>query len=123
MPEARTEYDGISSVHRVDLQEYIQDHFTSTFDPIPLDQSLAVQAQISSLLNANHGKLLELQETAQRCLVNSRARLTEGLQDAKDVRRDLQYIQKRVTNLNFKASCKHPKEYKQARNRYASLSF
>lgn len=26
-------------------------------------------------------------------------------------------------NLNFKASCKHPKEYKQARNRYASLSF
>ena len=46
MLEARTEHDSISSVHRVDLQEHIQDHFTSTFDPIPLDHSLAVQAQM-----------------------------------------------------------------------------
>jgi hypothetical protein len=34
-----------SGVRCVDLHEYMQDRFISTFDPLPLDRSLAVQTQ------------------------------------------------------------------------------
>jgi len=115
-----------SGVRCVDWQEDMQDRFTGTLDPIPLDRSLAVQAQTfsqSGLLNANHRKLLELQQTVQSRLKKSRARLAEGLQDAREAGRDLEYIQKRVSNLKSKASCKHPKEYKLAQNRYLSPEY
>jgi len=39
------EYDSTSSANGVDMQEYMQDRFTGAFDPIPLDRTLAVQAQ------------------------------------------------------------------------------
>jgi len=40
------EYEsGTSSANGVDLQEYMQDRFTGAFDPLPLDRTLAVQAQ------------------------------------------------------------------------------
>jgi hypothetical protein len=35
----------VSGVRCVELQQYMQDRFTSTFDHIALDRSLAVQAQ------------------------------------------------------------------------------
>lgn len=41
-------HDGVSSAASasgVDFNEYIQDRFADSFDPIPLDRSLAVQAQ------------------------------------------------------------------------------
>jgi hypothetical protein len=43
--EAQAEHNIISSADCVDLQEYLQDRFIAAFDPIPLDHSLAVQAQ------------------------------------------------------------------------------
>lgn len=39
------EYDSTSSANGVDMQEYMQDRFTGAFDPLPLDRTLAVQAQ------------------------------------------------------------------------------
>jgi hypothetical protein len=39
------EYDSASSASGVDMQEYMQDRFTGAFDPLPLDRTLAVQAQ------------------------------------------------------------------------------
>ena len=42
---ASGEYDSTSSANGVDMQEYMQDRFNGAFDPIPLDRTLAVQAQ------------------------------------------------------------------------------
>jgi hypothetical protein len=42
---ASGEYDTTSSANGVDMQEYMQDRFTGTFDPLPLDRTLAMQAK------------------------------------------------------------------------------
>ncbi|RDW68357.1 hypothetical protein BP5796_09014 [Coleophoma crateriformis] len=120
---ASGEYDSSASANGVDLQEYMQDRFNGAFDPLPLDRTLAVQAQTSGLLNAKHRELLDLQQLAQQRIAKSRARLAEGYQDAKEVKRDLEWSQKRVSGLKSKASRKHPKEYKQARARYPSPEY
>lgn len=41
------DYDSSSSAsaNGVDMQEYMQDRFNGAFDPLPLDRTLAVQAQ------------------------------------------------------------------------------
>lgn len=40
------DYDSASSsANGVDMQEYMQDRFQGAFDPLPLDRTLAVQAQ------------------------------------------------------------------------------
>jgi hypothetical protein len=120
---ASGEYDSTSSANGVDMQEYMQDRFAGAFDPLPLDRTLAVQAQTSGLLNAKHRELLELQQLAQQRLSRSRARLAEGYQDAKEVKRDLEWTQKRVSTMKTKTSRKHPNEYKQARARYPSPEY
>jgi len=118
-----SDYDTASSANGVDLHEYMQDRFSTAFDPLPLDRSLATQAQTSGKLNAKHREILELQAKAQARLVKSRARFAEGMQDAKDVKRDLEWSQKRVSSLKTKASKKHPKEYKKAHDRYPSPEY
>ncbi|KAK3371829.1 hypothetical protein B0T24DRAFT_531411 [Lasiosphaeria ovina] len=114
------EYDSAGSANGVDLNEYMQDRFADTFNPIPLDKCTATQAQASGLLNAKHRELLELQAKAQARLAKSRARFTQGLEDAREVRNDLEWTQKKVTSLKTKASKKHSKEYTKARARYPS---
>jgi hypothetical protein len=42
---ASGDYDSTASANGVDLQEYMQDRFSGAFDPLPLDRTLAVQAQ------------------------------------------------------------------------------
>lgn len=37
--------DSTSSANGVDMSEYMQDRFAGAFDPLPLDRTLAVQAQ------------------------------------------------------------------------------
>jgi hypothetical protein len=39
------EYDSNASANGVDLHEYMQERFSTAFDPLPLDRSLATQAQ------------------------------------------------------------------------------
>ena len=39
------DYESAASASGVDFQEYMQDRFSSSFNPIPLDKSMAVQAQ------------------------------------------------------------------------------
>lgn len=39
------EYESAGSASGVDFQEYMQDRFSTSFNPIPLDRSMAVQAQ------------------------------------------------------------------------------
>lgn len=51
----------------------------------------------SGELNAKHRELLELQALAQRRLASVRANFADGMKTAKEVQRDLQWTQKRVT--------------------------
>jgi hypothetical protein len=114
------EYDSAGSASGIDLNEYMQDRFAETFNPIPLDSCTVKQAQTSGHLNAKHRELLELQAKAQARLAKSRARFAQGLEDAREVRNDLEWTQKKVTSLKTKASKKHSKEYSKARARYPS---
>ncbi|KAK0634866.1 hypothetical protein B0T17DRAFT_20269 [Bombardia bombarda] len=114
------EYDSAGSASGVDLNEYMQDRFADRFNPLPLDKCTAVQAQTSGKLNAKQHELLELQAKAQARLAKSRARFAQGLEDAREVRADLEWTQKKVTSLKTKASKKHSKEFSKARARYPS---
>ncbi|KAI9746036.1 MAG: hypothetical protein M1818_000717 [Claussenomyces sp. TS43310] len=121
---ASGDYDSSSSsANGVDLQDYMQDRFSTAFDPVPLDRSLVTQAQTSGMLNAKHREVLDLQAKAQARLAKTRARFAEGMQDAKEVRRDLEWTQKKVSSMKSKASKKHPAEYKKARERYPSPEY
>ncbi|KAH6656271.1 hypothetical protein BKA67DRAFT_654618 [Truncatella angustata] len=116
-------WDSSVSASGVDFNDYIQDRFAESFDPIPLDRSLAQQAQTSGQLNNKHRELLELQAKAQARLAKSRARFAEGLQDAQEVRANLEWTSKKVSSMKTKASRKHSKEYKKARERFPSPEF
>ncbi|KAK4213037.1 hypothetical protein QBC37DRAFT_182031 [Rhypophila decipiens] len=118
--EVAYDYSSAGSASGIDLNEYMSDRFSETFDPIPLDKCTAVQAQTSGLLNAKQRELLELQAKAQARLAKTRARFAQGLEDAREVRADLEWTQKKVSSLKAKASKKHPKEYSKARARYPS---
>ena len=50
----------------------------------------------SGELNAKNRELLELQTLAQRRLQNSRANFADGMKAAKEVKKDLEWTQKRV---------------------------
>ncbi|KAF2267407.1 hypothetical protein CC78DRAFT_76633 [Lojkania enalia] len=113
-----SEYDSSGTNTGVDLLDYMGDRLHGAFDPVPLDRSLAKQAQTSGELNAKHRELLELQALAQRRLAGARANFADGMRAAKEVQKDLQWTQKRVDALNERAARKYPAEYKSAQNRY-----
>ncbi|KAJ2899441.1 Biogenesis of lysosome-related organelles complex 1 subunit KXD1 [Zalerion maritima] len=118
------DYDSSAgSAAGIDFNEYMQDRFAESFDPIPLDRSVARQAQTSGQLNGKQQELLELQKKAQARLARTRARFAEGMSDAREVRADLEWTQKKVSSMKSKASRKHPKEYKKARERYPSPEY
>ncbi|KAI1099720.1 hypothetical protein F4804DRAFT_73801 [Jackrogersella minutella] len=112
-----------ASVSGVDFNDYMQNRFDETFDPIPLDRSLARQAQTSGKLNNKHRELLEMQAAAQARLAKSRARFQQGLNDAREVHADLEWTSKKVSAMKKKAEKKHSKEYEQARERYPSPDY
>ncbi|PHH76878.1 hypothetical protein CDD80_1138 [Ophiocordyceps camponoti-rufipedis] len=114
------DYDSARSASGVDFQEYMQERFANSFNPIPLDRSMAVQAQTSGKLNAKHRELVELQKQAQARLAKTRERFNDGMRDAREVRGDLEWTQKKVSSLQAKAARKHPKEHGKARARYPS---
>ncbi|KAI1337564.1 hypothetical protein F5Y15DRAFT_147848 [Xylariaceae sp. FL0016] len=115
--------DSAGSASGVDFNDYMQERFADSFDPLPLDRSLAVQAQTSGGLNAKHRELLELQVKAQARLAKSRARFADGLQDAQEVRANLEWTSKKVSSMKKKAEKKHSKEYQKARQRYPSPEY
>ncbi|KAG6041941.1 hypothetical protein E4U41_000056 [Claviceps citrina] len=115
--------DSNHSASGIDFQEYMQDRFCNAFNPLPLDRSMAVQAQTSGKLNAKHRELIELQKQAQARLAKTRERFHDGMRDAREVRADLEWTQKKVSSLQAKAARKYPKEYRKARERYPSPEY
>lgn len=117
------EYDSERSASGVDFNEYMHEHLAHSFDPLGLDKAMVTQAQTSGRLNDKHRQLLDLQKQAQARLARSRARFAEGMDDAREVRQNLEWTQKKVSSLKTKASKKHSKEYSKARARHPSPEY
>lgn len=69
-----------------------------------LDQSIGREQCVinticnsSGKLNAKHRELLELQQQAQARLARTRERFQDGMRDAREVRGDLEWTQKKVS--------------------------
>ncbi|KAI9692773.1 MAG: hypothetical protein M1820_009372 [Bogoriella megaspora] len=117
-----SDYDTSSSggapAANVDMLEYMNDRLSGAYDPTAMDRSLAKQAQTSGQINAKTRELLELQALARRRLAATQANFADGLKAAKETQRDLQWTQKRVSQLNQRAAQKYPAQYKVATSRY-----
>ncbi|KXL47773.1 hypothetical protein M433DRAFT_5579 [Acidomyces richmondensis BFW] len=116
---AGSEYDSASSgATSVDLLDYMNDRLSQAYNPIPLDQSLVKQAQMSGELNAKNRELLALQAQARARLANTRSKFADGMKAAKEVQRDLEWTQKKVSALNARAARKYPDQFRAANERY-----
>ncbi|KAL1794295.1 hypothetical protein ACET3X_007716 [Alternaria dauci] len=113
-----SDYESTSGAASVDLLDYMGSRVNGSFNPMPLDRSLAKQAQTSGELNAKHRELLELQQLAQRRLAGARMNFADGMKAAKEVQRDLQWTQKRVDSLNERAARKYPDQFRTAQGKY-----
>ncbi|KAI5789751.1 hypothetical protein DFH27DRAFT_592293 [Peziza echinospora] len=109
--------DEASDENEIDLIALLTEKLSSAFDPLPLDRSLAVQAQTSGLLNSKTRELIALQEEAAARLAQTKRSFLEGMKVAKEVKADLEYVHKRVINLQKKTQQKYPVEYAMARER------
>ncbi|RMJ28268.1 hypothetical protein PHISP_00831 [Aspergillus sp. HF37] len=107
------------SLSGVDVVDVLSDRMQETFDPTPMDRGLATQAQTSGQMNAKQQELMELQALAQRRLKGVRANFSDGLKVARETKRDLEWTQKRVSNLKGKAESAHPDEYRRAAKKYS----
>ncbi|TKA83685.1 hypothetical protein B0A55_00310 [Friedmanniomyces simplex] len=116
---AGSEYDvSTSGATSVDLLDYMNDRLSQAYNPIPMDHSLAKQAQVSGELNAKNRELLALQAQARARLAKTRTNFAEGMKAAKEVQRDLEWSQKKVSALNARAARKYPEQYRAASARY-----
>ncbi|KAK0673489.1 hypothetical protein QBC41DRAFT_126189 [Cercophora samala] len=102
--------NGNNNMANVDLNEYMQERFASggggggggggmgLLDGVGvgLDGCTVRQAKASGHLNAKHRELLELQAKAQARLAKTRARFAQGMEDAREVREDLEWTQRKV---------------------------
>lgn len=77
---------------------HLFDQTHSRSHPTYQETSLTPNSKSSSgQLNAKHRELLELQARAQRRLKSSRANFEDGVKAAKEVKRDLEWTQRKVT--------------------------
>ncbi|KXT09777.1 hypothetical protein AC579_6157 [Pseudocercospora musae] len=113
-----SDYESSSGATSVDLLDYMNDRLSQAYNPIPLDKNLARQAQMSGELNAKNRELMALQAQARARLAKTRANFAEGMKAAKDVQRDLEWTQKKVSALNRRAAEKYPDQYRAASDRY-----
>ncbi|KAJ6256306.1 LOW QUALITY PROTEIN: hypothetical protein Dda_8804 [Drechslerella dactyloides] len=114
---AADEYDD-GAMAADDLVSVLTDRLIGAFDPIPLDRSLALQAQTSGIMNAKTRELMELQALAQKRLSDTRKNFLDGMRIAKQVKSDLELLQKKTDALKAKAEQRYPVEYNMARERY-----
>ncbi|KAJ9610763.1 hypothetical protein H2200_005540 [Cladophialophora chaetospira] len=104
----------------IDVVDELSDRMNSAFDPIRMDRSLAKQAQTSGELNAKQRELQELQAMASRRLNRARVNFAEGVEAAKEARRDVEYSSKKISSMKSRAEKKHPEAYaKASRSRHA----
>ncbi|KAK5204719.1 hypothetical protein LTR67_007525 [Exophiala xenobiotica] len=115
-----SDYDSYASHPGVDVMDVLSEKMNTAFDPIRMDRSLVNQAQTSGELNAKQRELQELQALARRRLKSARVNFAEGVETAREVRRDIEYSSKKMESMKSKAEKKHPEAYaKASRSRHA----
>ncbi|KAK7552660.1 hypothetical protein IWX49DRAFT_121835 [Phyllosticta citricarpa] len=102
----------------VDLLDYMGERLNGAFDVLGLERSVQMQCQTSGELNAKTRELMHLQALARQRLAATSRNFAEGMKAAKEVQRDLEWTQKRVSSINQRAARKYPNEYKMASERY-----
>ncbi|KAF2457560.1 hypothetical protein BDY21DRAFT_285971 [Lineolata rhizophorae] len=107
-----------STAGSVDLLDYMSDRVSGAYDPVPLDRSLAKQAQTSGQLNAKTQEIARLRALAEQRLAAVQADFSQGMKTAKGVERDLQWTQRKVNDINARAQRKYPEQYRAASQRY-----
>ncbi|KAK3671817.1 hypothetical protein LTR78_008362 [Recurvomyces mirabilis] len=116
---AGSEYEtSTTGATSVDLLDYMNDRLSQAYNPLPMDQNLVKQAQMSGELNAKNREILALQAQARARLAKTRANFAEDMRAAKDVQRDLEWTQNKVHALNARAARKYPDQYRAANARY-----
>lgn len=112
-----SDYDSYNSASGVDVVDMLSERMNSAFEPIRMDKSLAKQAQTSGQLNAQQRELAELQAMAQRRLKGARQNFSEGMQAARDSKRDIDYIKTKTASMKVKAERRNPEAYAKASRR------
>ncbi|KAK8151436.1 hypothetical protein BKA80DRAFT_212045 [Phyllosticta citrichinensis] len=115
---AGSEYEASGPAGGVDLLDYMGERLNGAFDVLGLERSVQMQCQTSGELNAKTRELLQLQALARQRLAATSHNFAEGMKAAKEVQRDLEWTQKRVSSINQRAARKYPNEYKMASERY-----
>ncbi|EHY53704.1 hypothetical protein HRR83_003918 [Exophiala dermatitidis] len=114
------DYESYNAPPGVDVVDMLSERMNSAFDPIRMDRSLAKQAQTSGQLNAKQRELQELQALAQRRLKTARVNFAEGVEAAREARRDIEYTSRKISSMKTRAEKKHPEAYaKASRSRHA----
>jgi len=115
-----SDYDSSAGagVSGIDLLEFMNERLQSSYDPLAMDRSLVQQVQTSAEINDKTQQLLDLQALAQQRFAEMQASFTDGIKTAKQVKKDLEWTQKKTTSLNKRAARKYPREYATAQERY-----
>jgi hypothetical protein len=102
---------------------YLDEAFANAFDPNKLDRAIAIQAQTSGLLNAKSKEIQNLQAEVVERLNELKTVFAEGMKNAKNVQKDLDWIHKRVKQLSREAKAKYPIEYTKAKEEQESNGY
>lgn len=112
-----SDYDSYNSASGVDVVDMLSERMNSAFDPIRMDKSLAKQAQASGALNDKQRELAELQAKARSRLAGARQNMAQGMEAARETRRDLDYIKDKTASMKAKAERRNPEAYAKASRR------
>ncbi|BFZ62444.1 KxDL motif-containing protein 1 [Saitoella coloradoensis] len=119
--DASSSYAG--SDHRRDneecvnaVAEMLSEQLSTAFDTLALDKAIAIQAQTSGLVHGCMHESTSLQEESQRKLAVTKLKFSEHVKIARQIRKDLDDLQKSIRVLQRKMKNSHPIEYAAAKD-------
>ncbi|RPA79076.1 hypothetical protein BJ508DRAFT_145614 [Ascobolus immersus RN42] len=94
-----------------DLIGHIQEKLEGALDHMELDRCIAIQAQTSGHLNGATSELIAMRIETSRKLYETKQLLQQGMKDARRVKEDLEWSEKKVQELSRKTKEIYPREY------------
>lgn len=84
---------------------------------MPLDRTIAIQAQTSGLLNGTNVELMETRKYAAARLIQMRRITSDGLKTADELKKNLQKMGDLANGLSRRVEQRYPGQYQEARAR------
>lgn len=106
---------GEESDHEADLGLTLVERISDAHDPSHLDRTIAQQAQTSGNIHGSAKELDRLAEAMQR-IGELRVAFAKGLKQAKEVKADLDWCQRRLRSLVKAVEEQHPVEFNMAKH-------